>query len=443
MKRSEFPQNFYWGVATASYQIEGSDLEDGKGPSIWTDFSHKKGTIIDGKNGDTACNSYNKYTEDLKLLSDLGINSYRFSISWSRIFPDGRGKVNQKGMDYYSKIIDSLLERNITPFVTLYHWDLPLTLQERINGWESRDMVGYFGDYSQFLFENFGDRVKKWITLNEPFCSSHVCYLFGELAPGIKDPKRSFAVAHNLLMSHGEAVKRFREAVSDGKIGLTNVSSWVEAGSESEEDKNAAFLSNQFINDWFFLTPKKGKYPQELFQLLEKFGVAPDISEEDMALISQPVDFWGINYYSRQRVKANAEKLFGVETLPPVLETTEMGWEIYPEGLQKFLEMAYFRYGKKPLYITENGMAEKDELLDGKIKDIKRVKYIMDHFESAKTAIKNGVDLRGYFLWTLMDNFEWAHGYTKRFGLVFCDFDDNQKRVPKESYFFFREFLKR
>lgn len=441
MKSSDFSKKFLWGCATASYQIEGADLENGKGPSIWTKFSHTKGKIFNSQNGDVACDHYHLFKKDIELMKELGINSYRFSVSWPRILPEGHGKVNQDGVDFYSRLIDTLLENDILPFLTLYHWDMPLTLQEKIGGWESREIVNYFGDYATLVFDKFSDKVKNWITLNEPYCASHVSYLEGAHAPGIKDPKRSFNVAHNLLMSHGEAVKRFRDSNAQGQIGLTNVSMWIEPASECASDKEAAILNNQFANDWFFETPLEGKYPEKLRERLENAGVMPEIKPGDMELISTPFDFWGVNYYFRNRSIAS-NNLLGFEIAPPIVETTDMGWEIYPDGLEGFLKRTWEKYGQKPIYITENGMADKDTVEDGRIRDSRRTRYIKDHFEAALKAKQSGVDLRGYFIWSLMDNFEWAFGYSKRFGIIYIDYENNLKRLPKDSYYWYKDFLK-
>ncbi|MBN2252286.1 MAG: beta-glucosidase [Kosmotogaceae bacterium] len=436
-----FPEDFLWGVATAAYQIEGADLEEGKGPSIWSDFSHRPGRIDFGESGDVACDHYHRFKEDIDLMTSLGLNSYRFSISWPRVLPKGRGTTNQKGIDFYDKLVDELLEREIQPVVTLYHWDLPLDLQVRFGGWECRDISHYFADYSSVMFYRLGDRVKYWITLNEPYCSSHVSYLWGEHAPGKRDLKLSLSVAHNLLLSHGEAVRRFREEVKDGLIGLTNVSTLVEPATDSKEDLRAAKIYDQFINGWFFETPLTGEYPSELSAIFEKAGLAPIIESGDMEIISVPFDFWGVNYYTRNLVRREESNILGTEVVQGELQKSEMGWEIYPEGLEAFLFKAYKEYGKKPIYITENGIACKDKLLGGSVDDHCRIEYLRQHFSAALNAIKGGVDLRGYFVWTLMDNFEWARGFSKRFGLVYVDYNNDLKRIPKKSFEYYRDFI--
>ncbi len=439
--KKDFPENFIWGTATASFQIEGADSEEGKKPSIWTTFSHIPGRISDGSNGDIACDHYHRYIEDVRLIKEMGSDAYRFSVSWPRVLPDGNGQTNEKGLDFYDRLVDELLENSIEPYVTLYHWDLPQVLQDKFAGWESREIIEYFADYSALMFRRLGDRVKNWISLNEPFCSSHVSYLFGEHAPGMTDMQRSFRVAHNLLMAHGSCVKVFHELNMPGKIGLTNVSTWMEPASENIQDKMAAKMANQFTNDWFYHTPVSGEYPEEAYEFLKNQNIAPDIKNGDMELISQPFDFFGVNYYSRNIVRANPQSPMGIENVQGEFEKTDMGWEIYPDGLEKFLIMAYEKYGK-PLYITENGMADADIVENDQVHDVRRTQYLMDHFSATKKAIEKGADVKGYFIWSLMDNFEWAYGYTKRFGLIYIDYENNRKRIPKDSYYAIRKFLK-
>ncbi|HPE68647.1 MAG TPA: GH1 family beta-glucosidase [Thermotogota bacterium] len=442
MKCKDFGKDFLWGAATASYQIEGADAEQGKGPSIWTAFSHTPGRTFRGQTGDVACDHVHRLQEDLEWMEKLHCNTYRFSISWPRVLPQGKGALNEAGMDFYRRLVDGLLARGITPFVTLYHWDLPWALQEKMSGWESRELPSLFGEYAERMFRELGDRVKNWITLNEPFCSSHVSYFFGEHAPGVKDLKRSLQVAHHLLMAHGEGVLRFREWVKGGKIGLTNVSSQVEPATDAEQDRQAAFLVDQFNNGWFFLPPLTGEYPREAMGVLEQMGVAPRVEPGDMELIHNPPDFWGINYYSRNRVRFDPSAPLQFALEPGDLPRTEMGWEIYPFGLQAFLEKAHREYGGLDQYITENGMADKDVLENGKVEDIARIEYLKTHFAAAYRAMQNGVPLKGYFIWSLMDNFEWAHGFSKRFGLLYVDYENKQQRIPKASFSWFSHFLR-
>jgi len=441
MKRNDFPKNFLWGTATAAYQIEGADLEDGKGPSIWTHFCTKDGAIRTGEDGSVGCDHYHQWDEDLELMKALGVNAYRFSISWPRVIPDGKGKPNSKGLDFYNRLVDGILDRGIEPMITLYHWDLPQVLQEQHQGWESRDTIDYFGVYAQQMFSALGDRVSNWITLNEPFCSSHTSYFMGEHAPGVCDAKRSFQVAHHLLLAHGKAVQAFRSEVPGGNIGLTNVTSCIEAASSSEEDKRAAFLGNQFVNDWFYATPIYGSYPSELSETLKPLGLYPEVKNGDFEIIREPIDFWGVNYYTRQLVKADPGGMMGIAHDKPRLPTTDMGWEIYPQGLTQCLKQVS-EYGSLPLYVTENGCAEKDMVFRDKVHDEKRVKYIREHIKAVQNAINQGIIVKGYFLWSFLDNFEWAYGFSKRFGLVYVDFKDQErKRTPKDSYLDYQQFL--
>ncbi|MDD8053293.1 MAG: GH1 family beta-glucosidase [Thermotogota bacterium] len=436
-----FPREFFWGTATAAYQIEGADSEDGKAPSIWTSFSHQPGRIFNGHTGDVACDHYHRFEEDIALMVELGVNAYRFSISWPRVLPEGRGSVNQTGMDFYRRLVDRLLENRITPFITLYHWDLPLALQERIGGWESEDIDQYFGDYAAAMFRALGDRVKYWITLNEPFCYSFNAYGWGEFAPGEQNQKKAFLVAHHLLRAHGEATARFRELIPDGKVGLVNVASWIEPASENGEDIQTAFIVNQLNNDWFFLPVLTGKYPEEADQFVRGLGLLPVFDPQEMNRIAKKPDFWGINYYTRHRMKMDMSHPMFFTFLPPELETTECGWEIYPQGLTAFLKMAQEKYGNIPMFITENGMADKDVLMNGVVADEKRIAYIKSHIEAVQRAMAGGADVRGYFVWSLMDNFEWAQGYSKRFGLVYIDYEKNLERIKKDSYYYYKNFL--
>lgn len=442
MKREDFPEDFLWGTATAAYQIEGADLEDGKGPSIWTSFCQTPGAIATGEDAMIGCDHYHRMDEDLDLMKTLGINAYRFSISWPRVLPNGDGEKNQQGLDFYSRLVDGLLERKIQPMITLYHWDLPQSLQDRIKGWESRDIAGYFRDYAALMVRSLGDRVRYWITLNEPFCSSHLSYLIGEHAPGVKDARRSFQVAHHLLLAHGKAVEACRSENDAIEIGLTNVTTWVEPSSDSKDDQQAAFLYNQFVNEWFFKPPIDGEYPNELSRELETHGYMPEVGAADMETIKQPLSFWGVNYYTRALIKSDPQGIMGIVHDKPRLPTTDMGWEIYPEGLTKSLKMVS-GYGNIPIYITENGSAEKDMVFRDRVHDEKRVKYLEEHFQAALDSVKAGVPLKGYFVWSFMDNFEWAYGFSKRFGLVFIDFEHYQRRYVKDSYHFFQAFLEK
>ncbi|WP_073071766.1 GH1 family beta-glucosidase [Thermosipho atlanticus] len=437
MKRSEFPENFIFGTATSAYQIEGAVNEDGREPSIWDVFSHTPGKIQNNENGDVACDHYHRYNEDVQIMKEIGFNGYRFSISWPRVLFSNQKK-NQKGLDFYNKLVDTLLENNITPFITLYHWDLPYYLYEK-GGWLNPDIALYFQDYAALMFEILGDRVKHWITLNEPWCSSYLGYFMGKHAPGHTNIQETIIAAHNLLRAHGYAVKIFREIVKDGIIGITNVVSKIEPAKESEENFQAAILVDEIVNGWFHDPIIFGKFPENAKGLFKQLGL--EIPETDMDIISQPIDFFGVNYYTRQLVEYDPTSPYLYKNVEGILPKTEMGWEIYPEGLYDMLRKIHRRYGL-PLYITENGMAGPDKLQNDIINDDYRVKYLEKHFEKALEAIEDGIDLRGYFVWSLLDNFEWEKGYSKRFGIVYVDYK-TQKRYLKKSAVWLKEFLRK
>lgn len=428
---AKFPDGFIWGIATSSYQIEGAWNEDGKGLSIWDVFSHTKGRIIDGSTGDVACDHYHRWMEDVELMKDLGVSAYRFSIAWARILPDGKGKVNEKGLEFYSRLVDALLERGIRPFITLYHWDLPQSLQD-IGGWANRDVAFYFAEFASVVAKRLGDRVKHWITHNEPWVVAWIGYGFGHHAPGIQNHKVALQVAHHLLLSHGLAVEVLRDLCGgEAEVGITLNLSPVHPASEA--DIAAAKRYDGFLNRWFLDPIFVGSYPTDMLELYGE--LAPDIYAGDMAIIGRRIDFLGVNYYSRsvvahdedlKPVKAKGVKVEGAEY-------TEMGWEVYPDGLYELLIRLREEYRMPKIYITENGAAYPDEVSpDGRVHDEKRTNYLRKHILSAHRAICEGVNLAGYFVWSLMDNFEWAYGYTKRFGIVFVDFE-SQKRIVKDS----------
>ena len=430
MAEKTFPKDFIWGSATASYQVEGSPLADGAGPSIWHRFSHTPGTTHDGETGDIACDHYNRYKEDIKLMKSLGLKAYRFSISWSRIFPNGKGKINEKGVDFYNRVIDELLKADIIPFVTIYHWDLPAALQD-IGGWTNRDIAGWFGDYADYLFQRFGDRVNHWITLNEPWVMAFVGHMYGTHAPGMRDIYAAFTVAHNELRAHSKAVDAFRSEGIKGKIGITLSNGSHDPASDSLEDTMAAEMTHEFSNYPLFLNPIfRGKYPEHIESFAKEF--LPKEYEKDMEEIKRPIDFVGINYYSGDLVKADPNAPMGVKITERGLPKTEMGWEIYPEGFYKILKGAQDTYNPKEIYVTENGAAFDDKVEGDSVHDEKRIEYLKAHISQAHKAIEDGVKLKGYFVWSLMDNFEWAEGYSKRFGICYVDYK-TQKRIIKDS----------
>lgn len=444
MNKIIFPDDFTWGAATASYQIEGAYNEDGKGKSIWDRFTHERGNIKNNDTGDIACNHYHEYKKDIELMKKLGLDSYRFSISWPRILPKGKGKINQQGLDFYRRLIDELLQAEISPAVTLYHWDLPQVLQDN-DGWVNRDTVKYYNEYAHIMFKKLGDVVPLWITHNEPFVASFVGNLFGEHAPGYTNFQLALQVAHNLLVSHGLAVKTFRESGCKGEIGITLNLTPTHPNSESKKDKQAVKFCNGFINDWFLQPLFKGQYPAQLHQFYKNNFGNFNIKTGDMEKINQEIDFLGINYYTRAVVKYNSkEQLNYREVKPEGRQYTDMDWEIYPEGLYEILKYVNQNYTDIPLYITENGAAFADQISkDGKPHDQNRINYLKEHFKSAYRALTDGIPLKGYFVWSLMDNFEWAFGYSKRFGLIYIDYANNQKRILKDSARWYKEVIKK
>lgn len=434
MSKIIFPKDFEWGAATASYQIEGAYNEDGRGKSIWDKFSHQKGNIVNNDTGDVACDHYHRYQEDVRLMKKIGLDNYRFSIAWPRIFPKGKGKINQKGIDFYKRLVNELLEADIKPTATLYHWDLPQKLQD-LGGWENRETAKYFNEYAQLMYQELGGLVSTWITQNEPFVVSMVANLFGEHAPGFKDYNKALQVAHNVLLSHGMAVKSFRESGVEGEIGITLDLDHVYANSDSEEDEIARDYCDSFNNRWFLDPIFKAQYPQKLMSLYqEEFG-GFEMEAGDLEIISREIDFLGINYYSRSLVEYNEDELLNYKTIKPKdSQYTAMDWEVYPEGLTDLLLRLDEEYTNKPLYITENGAAYDDKISeDGQVHDKKRVDYFKKHFKAIHDAIEKGVNLEGYYAWSLMDNFEWAYGYDKRFGITYIDYENEQKRILKDS----------
>ena len=428
----QFPQGFVWGAATASYQIEGAWNEDGKGESIWDRFSHTPGKVQDGDTGDVACDHYHRWEADLDLLKKLGLKAYRFSVAWPRVLPNGRGEANQFGLDFYNKLVDRLLKLNIEPYVTLYHWDLPQKLQDT-GGWVSRPVVDAFVEYADIVSRSLGDRVKNWITLNEPWVSAFVGYRDGRHAPGHTDMHEALAASHHLLLSHGLAVPVIRRNCPNANVGITlNLTPQVPA-SPSVSDRDAANWVDGYINR-FFLDPLVGRgYPQDM---VNDYGDdMAFVQAADMEAISVPIDFLGINYYTRNIVRS--EKISEAENAPRTKvrggEITEMGWEVYPAGLYKILGRLHFDYDFPAIHITENGAAFNDQVsADGEVHDPARLSYLKRHLEQVHRAIEAGVPVKGYFAWSLMDNFEWGFGYSKRFGLIYVDYE-TQQRIFKSS----------
>ena len=429
---------FIWGVATSSYQIEGAANEDGRGQSIWDTFCKVPGKVANFDNGDIACDHYHRFKEDLDLMKWMGVKAYRFSVAWPRVIPDGVGRVNEMGLDFYDRLIDSLLEREIAPWLTMYHWDLPEALQLR-GGWNNREVVEWFGEYGEVLTSRFGDRVKNWMTLNEPLCSAWLGHLYGDMAPGIKDLQTALNVSHNLLMSHGLACQVIRSNVSEANVGIViNVTPAVPA-TDSQVDSNAAQLADGFDNRWF-LDPVFGRtYPADVIDAL---GASPEIHSGDMKLIAQDLDFLGVNFYFRQTVAAdqNSKPLPIRSVNRENVKRTAMNWEVHPQAFEEILLRISKEYSPKAIYITENGSAWNDEVINGEIIDDERIDYLVRHLDAMRSARNQGAPILGYFAWSFLDNFEWAYGYEKRFGLIYVDYK-TQTRTPKKSALFYRQLL--
>ncbi len=437
--RSRFPDNFLWGTATASYQVEGAANEDGRGVSIWDTFSRTPGKVLHGHTGDVACDQYHRFQEDIELMKGLGLEAYRFSIAWPRIFPEGRGKQNPRGFDYYNALVDGLLEAGIKPVPTTYHWDLPQTLQDA-GGWPARDTAYAYADYAEACFKALGDRVDMWITLNEPFCSAVLGYLVGRHAPGEQDRGRAIAAIHHLNLGHGLAVQAFRKGGYAGTIGTTLNTQTARPATSSPEDIEAADRAADFPTR-MFLDPLIGKgYPRRFLDAYED-AVIP-IEDGDLDIISSDLDFLGLNYYHEDCVAHDPDHPEGYRKVAQYQPTTEMDWPITPQGLHRHLTWLHEHTAGMPIYVTENGCAMPDILsADGtRVHDHDRIAFLRSYIEACADAVQEGVNLKGYFLWSFIDNFEWAYGYTKRFGIVYCDYLDG-RRIPKDSYYFYRDLI--
>jgi beta-glucosidase len=449
----KFPDGFLWGVATASYQIEGAYNEDGRGESVWDRFSHTPGAVLNGDTGDIACDHYHLWQDDIKLMKDLGINAYRLSIAWPRILPEGRGQVNQAGLDFYNHLVDGLLGAEIIPFITLFHWDLPQALQE-IGGWANREVVDDFVAYTNIVTKSLGDRVNHWITHNEPSVYAFVGNLAGDHAPGIKDMPTALLVAHHLLLSHGRAVSVIRHNVPSAQVGITLNLNFSEPASPSTMDYNAYRHGHGMWNRWF-TDPIYGRhYPADIVDDFIREEIVPPtgldfVQPGDMKEIAAKTDFLGVNYYTRQIFRDTSvpeSENLPQQVFPPSHNDDHYqefpGWEIYPEGLRRVLNWLYFNYQMPALYITENGASFSDGPDDsGRIADQRRIDFLHGHFVASAKAIEAGVPLKGYFVWSLLDNFEWGFGYSQRFGLVWVDFN-TQERIIKDSARWYQQVIR-
>ncbi|TFW21254.1 beta-glucosidase [Massilia arenosa] len=435
MNQPTFPPRFLWGVATSAFQIEGASTADGKGPSIWDTFCRQPGTIKDGSKGDVACDHYHRYREDVAIIKALGVDAYRFSISWPRVQPDGKGAWNEAGFAFYERLLDALAESGLRAHVTLYHWDLPQALQDE-GGWLSRDTPRHFAAYAAEVARRFGNRIDCIATHNEPWCTANLGYGNAQFAPGVADLKQSIQVSHHLLLSHGLAIQAMRATGCSAKLGIV-LNQWTaDPATDSPEDHAAADFEYSRSVEWFMDPIFKGHYPELALRVHGEN--APVVHEGDMADIRQPIDFMGLNYYFRGYVSATTPN-----PVPPgELGFTDMGWEIYPKGLTELLLKLKAAYPLPPIYITENGMASPDVVVDGEVHDTQRIDFVRWHLEALSDAMRAGVDVRGYFLWSLLDNFEWNSGYAKRFGIVHVDYA-TQKRTLKDSALWYRDFVAR
>ncbi len=438
----KFEDNFLFGTATSSYQIEGAVDEDGRTPSIWDIFSKTPGKTYMGDTGDTACDHYHRYKEDLELMERIGTDAYRFSISWSRIFPE-KGKYNPKGMEFYKNLVNELRARNIKPVVTLYHWDLPVWTYN-MGGWLNRDSVKWFGEYAQKVFEELGDSVKLWVTHNEPFCSSIFSYYEGKHAPGHKDLREALTAAHHILLSHGYAVGKFRKLnFKNGEIGITLNFTPAYPVTKSKGDIKAASIFDGYFNRWFLDPIFKASYPEDMKEIYgELMGNFDFVKDDDLQEISIKNDFLGVNYYSRELIKSSPDSELKFKKVHGNFARTEMDWEIVPKALYDLILRLRNEYTKLPIYITENGAAFEDRLSKkGEVRDVKRIDYLRRHLLKIARLNQKGMDVKGYFLWSLIDNFEWQHGYSKRFGIVYVDYK-TQERIPKSSAFWYRDLIR-
>lgn len=475
----EFPKQFLWGAASAAYQIEGAYAEDGKGPSIWDEFSKIPNKTVQGTNGDVAVDHYHRYKEDVQLMADMGMKAYRFSVAWSRIIPDGEGEVNEAGIQFYADLIDELILHNIEPVLTLYHWDLPLALQEKYGGWESRKLVGFFKKYCEVLYDRFGEKVKYWVTFNEQNVFTAMGYRWESHPPNTSDVKRMFEANHFINLANAEAIRSFKERVPNGLIGPSFGYGPMYPLTANPADVLAAENGDDFNNSWWLDVYCKGKYPVFTFKQLEKLGVAPTVLPEDEALLqSAKPDFLGINYYhggtARENTIDNKENAAHTENksfsatdpylmqpkeeqsqspeIPmfqsvsnPYLKKTDWGWEIDPVGFRVALRKVYARYDL-PIFITENGLGAIDELTEERtIEDDYRIDYLKEHILEMQKAITDGVPIIGYCAWSFTDLLSWLNGYKKRYGFVYVDRDNEDEkeleRIPKKSFYWYKDLI--
>jgi beta-glucosidase len=436
-ERLTFPAGFTWGVGTSSYQIEGGATQGGRGESIWDRFSHA-GRVANGDTGDVTTDHFHRWPEDVELMARLGVGAYRFSVAWPRIQPDGSGRPNPAGVAWYDRLIDALLERGIQPAPTLYHWDLPQALEDG-GGWLNRETVERFGDYASHCYEAFGDRVRTWFTINEPWVAATLGYRLGIHAPGYRDLRLAIAAAHHLLLGHGAAVRAFRASGRDGRVGIVLSLAPTYPASDSEDDAIAARGSDGYTNRWFLDPVLTARYPTDMLELFERLaGPLDAIRDGDAGLIGEPSDLLGVNYYTRRVISAGQSNDGGlpwvVRPAAADVPTSDTGWEITPDCLHDVLVRIHDDYGDVPILITENGATFLDQPDPaGRTPDIGRIRFLRDHLRALLRAIDAGVPVEGYFHWSLLDNFEWAEGFRTRFGLVHVDYPSG-RRLPKDSF---------
>ena len=435
MSNYNFPKNFTWGAATASYQIEGAVNDDGRGKSIWDAFCDEPGRVVNGDSGNPACDHYNRWKSDIGLMKQINLSAYRFSLAWPRIFPNGDGPPNNKGIDFYNHLIDGLLEAGIEPWITLFHWDLPLSLQQRFGGWHSRETAKYFADYAAFCVDKFGDRVKHWFTMNEIFCFTKLAYHLDHHAPGGNlDLKIVNQITHNALLGHGMAVRAIRDIRGDLQVGLVENLNGVWPLWETTENIEAAKQAFRDLNMQRLFPALTGKYDKSSYE--KNNGILPEISDGDMEIIGTPTDFIGYNFYTATPI-VSSDSGWKRVSVPEDYPRTDMGWPITPEGLYWTIKFSSEYFPSLPIYITENGSAEQDkEEQNGSILDVGRIEYYRTHLTACSRASSEGAPLAGYFAWSLMDNFEWAFGYTKRFGLIRVNFRTQERTIKASGKYY-------
>jgi beta-glucosidase len=435
---NSFPGDFIWGASTAAYQIEGAVHADGRGESVWDRFGATPGKIRGGDTGEIACDFYHRYRDDVQLMRELGLDAFRFSISWPRVLPDGRGRVNAAGLDFYDRLVDALLAQEIEPFATLFHWDTPQVLEDA-GGWPARATAQAFVEYTEAVVGRLGDRVRYWTTHNEPWVHAWIGHLWGDHAPGRTNEADAVAAAHHLLLSHGWAAETIRRAAPGAQVGISLNLHHAYPHSPSPEDEAAAWQIDGEGNRWFLDPIFRGSYPADLLE--RNAIVAPFVRDGDLEPIAAPLDFLGVNNYFRFLVGAGVD---GPRLLAnPEAQHTEMGWEVYPDGLHRLLVRVAEDYAPPAIYVTENGAAFGDvRVHDGSVHDPERTAYLESYIDAMSRAIRDGAPVKGYFVWSFLDNFEWAHGYSKRFGLVYIDYP-TLERVPKDSFYWYRDLMSR